>query len=392
MWSQWSCLRLPKEKTEYRTVAKVIIGTTLEFNMEISAQMTPSMLSRRSFLHAALAGPPALAAAASRKTPVVAIVKIKNDNIQAAVERAIDLLGGIRSVTRGKERIMLKPNLVSPAPKATTNREIISALAKLMKSAHKEVSIGEGSAAAGGFNADGNGIYRTRNSDLLNRMQSYVFDQLGYSELGKTLRIPLVNLHTGEMAKVKVPGGFVFDEVTIHRSLTEIDLLCSVPIMKTHALAQVTLGLKNLVGVFPGIEYCSVRACMHDLASKVEPSGTAAAVVDMARANKMGLVVVDASTAMEGQGPSDGKPVKMDLIIAGTNPLATDMVSASLMGFEPSEIPTFTWANKAGMKPNRLDEIEIRGEKPELVRRKFARPQIFPWPSIRNFWGVKEIS
>jgi uncharacterized protein (DUF362 family) len=353
--------------------------------------MKLSELSRRDFLCAALAGPSALALPAPRSATVVAIASIKNDNIQSAVEQVIDLLGGIRSVTRGKDRIMLKPNLVSPVPGATTNREVVSVLAKLMKSAHKEVSIGEGSAAAGGFNADTKGVYRTRNGDLLNRMQTYVFDQLGYSELSKTLRVPLVNLHTGKMDRVRVPGGFVFDEVTIHRSLTETDLLCSVPIMKTHLLAQVTLGMKNLVGVFPGIEYCSVRACMHDIASKVEPSGTAAAVVDMVRANKIGLVVVDASTAMEGQGPTNGKPVKMDLIIAGTNPLATDMVSASLMGFEPSEIPTFTWANKAGMKPTRLDEIEVRGEKLEAVRRRFARPQILPWPSIRNFWGVKEI-
>jgi uncharacterized protein (DUF362 family) len=223
-------------------------------------------------------------------------------------------------------------------------------------------------------------------------MQRHVFDQLGYSELGKELRIPLVNLHAGEMSKVRVPGGFVFDEVTIHRSLTETDLLCSVPVMKTHALAQVTLGMKNLVGVFPGTEYCSVRACMHDLASKVEPSGAAACVVDMVRANKLGLVVIDASTAMEGQGPSLGKPVKMNLIIAGTNPVATDMVGASLMGFEPEEVPTFAWANKAGLNPTRLDEIEVRGEKIESARQKFARPQVLPWASIRNFWGVKEIS
>jgi uncharacterized protein (DUF362 family) len=94
---------------------------------------------------------------------------------------------------------------------------------------------------------------------------------------------------------------------------------------------------------------------------------------------------------MEGSGPWDGKAVKMDLIIAGTNPLATDMVSASLMGFEPSEIPTFTWANKAGMEPARLDEIEVRGEELEAVSRRFARPQIVTWPRIRNFWGVKEI-
>jgi uncharacterized protein (DUF362 family) len=360
--------------------------------MEDPHRFMQAELSRRDFLGAAVAGIGCLAASKPEKAPVVSIVKIKNDNVSAAVEQAIDLLGGIKSMTKDKRRIMLKPNLVAPVPGAVTNREVISALAKLMKSAHKEVSIGEGSAAAEGFNAQGAAVFRTRNADLLSRMQSHVFDRLGYSELSKELRIPLVNLHSGEMAKVRVPGGFVFDEVTIHRSLTEIDLLCSVPIMKTHALAQVTLGMKNLVGVFPGTVYCSVRACMHDLASKVEPSGTAAPVVDMVPANKLGLVVVDASTAMEGQGPTEGRPVKMGLIIAGTNPLATDMVSAGLMGFEPGEVPMFAWANKAGMKPARLDEIEVRGEKLDAVRRKFARPQLFSWPSIRNLWGVKEIS
>jgi uncharacterized protein (DUF362 family) len=360
--------------------------------MENPKKGMQSELSRRDFLGIGFAGFTGLAAGGVEKNPVVSVVKIKNANVQAAVEYAMDLLGGIESVTRGKARIMLKPNLVFPSPSATTNREVISALAKLMKSAHKEVTIGEGSAAAEGFNAQGKEVFRTRDGDLLSRMQNHIFDRLGYTELGKTLRIPLINLHSGEMTKVRVPGGFVFDEVTIHRSLTEIDLLCSVPIMKTHALAQVTLGMKNLVGVFPGTVYCSVRACMHDLASKVEPSGTAASVVDMVRANKLGLVVVDASTAMEGQGPSEGTPVKMGLIIAGTNPLATDMVSANLMGFEPEEIPTFAWANRAGMKPARLAEIEVRGEKLESVRRKFVRPQIYTWPSIRNLWGVKEIA
>ncbi len=354
--------------------------------------MAFSELSRREFLGAALGGAASLAATARETAPVVSVVKIKNDNIQAAVEHAVDLLGGIRRVTRGKERVMLKPNLVAPSPGATTNREVVAALAKLMKAAQKDVSIGEGSAAAQGFNAKGTEVYRTRNSDILTRMQTYVFDQLGYSELGKSLRIPLVNLHAGEMAKVKVPNGFVFDEVTIHRSLTDIDLLCSVPIMKTHSLAQVTLGMKNLVGVLPGTVYCAVRACMHDRASQVEPSGTAAAVVDMVRANKLGLVVVDASTAMEGEGPAFGSPVKMGLIIAGTNPLALTMSVASLMGFEPHEVPTFSWANRAGLRPARLDEIEVRGEKLDAVRRRFVRARVVSWPSVREHFGFKEIA
>ena len=111
----------------------------------------------------------------------------------------------------------------------------------------------------------------------------------------------------------------------------------------------------------------------------------------MVRANKLGLVVVDASTAMEGDGPSDGPLVPMETIVAGTNPLAADMVAAYLMGFDPSEIPTFQWAGKAGLRPERLEEIEIRGEPVESVRRKFARPHIVPWSIAGRFWATREI-
>jgi uncharacterized protein (DUF362 family) len=65
-----------------------------------------------------------------------------------------------------------------------------------------------------------------------------------------TLDAPLVNLHTGEMVDVEVPGGLAYQRLTIHRSLTEIDLLCSVPMMKTHTLASVTPGMKNLIGLY----------------------------------------------------------------------------------------------------------------------------------------------
>jgi len=100
---------------------------------------------------------------------------------------------------------------------------------------------------------------------------------------------------------------------------------------------------------------------------------------------------VDGSMAMEGNGPSMGQTFKMNVIVAGTNPLATDMVAANLMGFEPKEIPTFLWANKAGMKPTSLQEIEIRGEPLDRVRRPFAKPQLYAWNAIRSVWGAKEI-
>jgi uncharacterized protein (DUF362 family) len=161
--------------------------------------------------------------------------------------------------------------------------------------------------------------------------------------------------------------------------------------MKTHTLAGVTLGMKNLIGAYPGAVYQAVRGRMHDAAAKVEPSGTAAAIVDMVRANKVGLVVIDGSSAMEGNGPTEGTLVPMETIVAGTNPLATDMVAADLMGFQPWEIPTFHWAQKAGLRPGSLDEIEIRGESVEQVRRKFARPEIVPWEVVRKSWATREM-
>lgn len=222
-------------------------------------------LNRREFLLAtATLAANARIAAESRK-PVVSVVRIQNDRIANAVERAIDLLGGIKHLTRGKDTVMLKPNLVAPLPVATTKPEVIGTLARLLLRAGKEVSIGEGSAAAPRFNVTDGGIFRTRKRDILDPMQQYVFDQLGYTALAKNLRVPLVNLHSGELVDVKVPGGFVFQELTIHKSLVDVDLLCSVPMMKTHQLATVTLGMKNLVGAFPGTVYQPVRGHMHDV-------------------------------------------------------------------------------------------------------------------------------
>jgi uncharacterized protein (DUF362 family) len=355
--------------------------------------MTPKNISRREFIKISTAASLSLALGsyAFGEKSVVSIVKIKNDKIDYAVEKAIDLLGGIETVARGKNRIMLKPNLVAESPNYTTKPSVIRALAGLMKSAGKEVLIGEGSAAADGFNFKGETTYRTKRQDILDPMQKYVFDQLGYTELAQSMKIPLVNLHSGNLTDIAIPNGLMFDKVTVHKSLTEIDMLCSVPMMKTHVLATVTLGMKNLIGLYPGTVYYSVRSWLHDRAAEKKSPGIAFEILDMVRANKLGLVVIDGSMAMEGDGPTSGSLVKMDLIIAGTNPLATDMVAANIMGFETKEIPTFVWAIQSGMRPAKVNEIEIRGESIEKVKQNFVKPNVVAWTDINKFWGVEEI-
>ena len=327
--------------------------------------------------------------ALSAEDHIVSIARVRNGDVARAVEEAIDLLGGIGPATAGRGRIMLKPNLVAPDPAATTNLDVVRTLARLMKGAGKEVSIGEGSAAAPDFNVLNGEIYRTTDRGILDGMQQHVFDTLGYTELARSLHLPLINLHSGDLAEVPLPAGFVSKELTLHRSLTEVDLLCSVPMMKTHTLATVTLSMKNLIGLYPGTVYHSVRSWLHDRAAEAGSPGIAFEILDMVRANRMGLAVIDASTAMEGNGPTGGPIVPMNLILAGTSPLAADMVGASVMGFEPGEIPQFAWAHRTGMSPTSLGQIEIRGVPLAEARRPVARPNVIPWTSINTVWGVK---
>jgi len=67
------------------------------------------------------------------------------------------------------------------------------------------------------------------------------------------------------------------------------------------------------------------------------------------------------------------------------------MVAAAVMGFEHTEIPKFVVAHQSGMRPASLDEIEIRGETIEAVKRNFVRASVIPWHNIKSWFGVKEV-
>lgn len=355
--------------------------------------MNKKIFTRREFVVSSALGTLAIASGMKISTdkPVVSVVRIRNGDTGKAVEEAIHLLGGIGKVTDGKQRIMLKPNLVGPDPRSTTKPEVIRVLAEMMLGEGKEVCIAEGSAAAPGFNITDDGVFYTKDPEVLDPMQQYVFDQLGYTELAEELKIPLINLHTGEMVSIQVPDALVYDRITVSRALSDVDMLCSVPMMKTHVLATVTLGMKNLIGLYPGKAYCTVRSCVHNDASAKGSPGIAFEVLDMVRACTPGLVVIDGSTAMEGDGPSDGELVDAQLIIAGTHPLATDLVAADIMGFHPQEVPLFRTAIQSGMRPAEPEEIEVRGEVPGEVRMAFRKPEVVPWPQVNSWFGAKQV-
>ena len=109
-----------------------------------------------------------------------------------------------------------------------------------------------------------------------------------------------------------------------------------VPVLKTHVVVKTTLGLKNLWGCHPD----TLRILDHDhLAEKL---------ILIARAIKLGPVVVDGIVGMDRRGPIDGVPVPVGVILAGNNPVATDAFGSRLMGFDPMSIPFLRMAHERG--------------------------------------------
>ena len=334
----------------------------------------------------------ALYSTAKPKTDIVSIVEIRKGNTAKAVEEAIDLLGGMSTIAKGKSSALLKPNLVSEARQMTTKVEVVEAIVRTMKRAGLDVAVAEGTAATALFNHIEGEDYRTWDSSILDGLQKKAFDDTGYTALSNRLKVPLVNLHTGRMITHGIENSFVFDEIQLHESLHAYDLFCSVPMMKTHQLATVTLSMKNLFGIIPGSVYGSVRGHVHDLAARKDKTGTDSVIVDLCRARPIDLAIVDASESMDGNGPTHGRIVKTNLIVAGTNGLAVDMISALTMGFSIDEVSTFAWAHRAGMTPGSLFDIEIRGENISRVARTFVRPVVYPWVTVGQTWGHKTLS
>ena len=130
--------------------------------------------------------------------------------------------------------------------------------------------------------------------------------------------------------------------------------------MKTHMATKVTLGMKNMFGMLPD-----------KMKAKYHAKGISKVIVDINTVIKPPLTVIDGFVAMEGRGPTDGTPVKMDLIIAGKDAVATDATGARVMGLDPQEISHIRRAGEKGI--GNIDNIEIVGSKLEDVRKVFKR-------------------
>ncbi|MEM3193766.1 MAG: DUF362 domain-containing protein [Candidatus Bathyarchaeia archaeon] len=283
----------------------------------------------------------------------VSVVRVGGRPLEEALKEAINLVGGIDHYIPPQSKVLIKPNIVSNRrPPCTTDPAIVEALINIIKRKNPSVI----------WIADGSGDGNT-----------YVnFASLGYLPVAERTGAILVDLNYGDMINVSVPGGgVVFDSFLFNRIVAEADVFISLACMKTHYQAVVTLSMKNLVGIAPGSVYgyqpSTTKWILHDEAERKGDPYMAGVITDLCRARRIDLAIIDGRVAMEGEGPLDGDPVKLDLLIVGADPVAVDTVASAIMGFDPEKVPTLRLASQLGLGTNNLHEIEIKGERIEDV-------------------------
>ena len=168
----------------------------------------------------------------------------------------------------------------------------------------------------------------------------------------------LVDLNKDVFVEVYPPNPLALKKVRVAKTALE-SVIISVPKLKVHRLATVTLGIKNMMGALAS------KGSMHN--GRLNEN-----IADLASVLKPSLTVIDGVIAGEGHETS-GNPVKMDVVIAGTDPVAVDAVGASVMDIQPAEVKHLVLAERKGLGTCRLENIEVIGEPIEKVKRKFRR-------------------
>lgn len=276
------------------------------------------------------------------------------DAVMEAIRILLNPFGGIESFVSSGERILLKPNLVTsvaPEVPACTHPAVVVAMGRLVQEAGGHPFIGDSPAF---------GTAQT------------VSRRIGLQQAAHEYGIPVRNLGRPQIMEVRLGGNEY--RLPVSSDAIAADGIINLPKFKAHRQATLTFGVKNLYGCVPGKR----KACRH-FASGGDRDWFSRMLVANASILSPRLTLVDAITAMEGQGPVRGTPKPLHCLVAGPDTVAVDTVCCRLIGFPPLSLCTQRAARDLGIGVWDPSLIEICGEPVDgLMVRDFRLAQEIP--------------
>lgn len=206
------------------------------------------------------------------------------------------------------------------------------------------------------------------------------FEVNGLAALAAELDIPLVDFKRTETVEVPVPEGLVVKGYHIAKPALEADFRVSVPVIKTHCEATMTLSMKNMKGCLP---IDDEKSLMHSLDLNSH-------LADLNTLLKPRLAVVDGIVGLMGYCPGHpGIAMNLGLMLAGTEAVAVDATCARVVGYAPHEIEHLRLAEERGLGSTREEDIEVVGLPlaeafyPDFVRPPKGVEGISRYPNVK---------
>jgi uncharacterized protein (DUF362 family) len=247
---------------------------------------------------------------------------------------------------RGRS-VLLKPNLVEDLPGPVNTSPVLIGVA-----ARCFLRLGAGCVVVG------EGPGHQPDTEL-------VVHAAGLEQVLRDSRIQFVDLNRDELSRVRLKANYSgLGELWLPRSVLASDVVVSMPKVKTHHWAGVTLSLKNMFGIVPGMKYGWPKNLLHW-------AGIHESILDICATVPIHFVIADGITAMEGNGPLQGTARELGKLVLADDPVAADATCARLMGFNPVRVEHI---RIAGDFLGNLDApaIEMVGDRTPLPSRPFA--------------------
>jgi uncharacterized protein (DUF362 family)/ferredoxin len=270
------------------------------------------------------------------------------ENIEVAVAKILEPLGGMAAFVSPGQKVLVKPNMLagkSPEKAVTTHPEIVRTVICLAQRAGGIVSVG-----------DSPGVGSPRQVAARCGILE-VIEETGaaFAPFTDSIRVR--------------PAGSTFHELEIARDILDADVVINLPKLKTHQMMGLTCSVKNLFGAVVGMR----KPRLH-LQAGSDKAIFALMLLELSEHIRPALTIVDAVTAMEGNGPGSGDPVHVGALLAGSEPLAVDAVAIRLLGLRPGKVWTQRIALENGRNGARFEEVELLGDDPDRLRPTSFRP------------------
>lgn len=240
-------------------------------------------------------------------------------------------------------KVFIKINLSTkkkPETGMTTHPEVVEAFIDAVEPVTDDITLVESDSSDPTTNADTN------------------FDFCGFTPLLKR-GVKYLNLSRAEKTPFILEKAKILKNVEFASAMKEYDVLVNIPVLKTHSMIGVSLGVKNLFGLIPKARKLVYHPHLFEV------------IFDVYCAFPPSLTIIDGMVGCEGWfGELYGEPVGKGVVIAGKNTIAVDLVGTRLMGFDPSRMTLFQEAKERGVM---IDEkkIKIVGESLEKIKTNF---------------------